>query len=32
MTNDKVSALEEYNVLKTLNAEKANELLNLINK
>jgi Flp pilus assembly protein TadD len=32
MINDKVSALEEYRVLKTLDAEKANELLNLINK
>jgi protein O-mannosyl-transferase len=32
MTNDKISALEEYRVLKTLDAEKANELLTLINK
>jgi tetratricopeptide (TPR) repeat protein len=32
MINDKDSALEEYKILKSLNAEKANELLNLINK
>jgi len=32
MINDKDSALEEYKILKTLNVEKANELLTLINK
>jgi tetratricopeptide (TPR) repeat protein len=31
-TGDKNSALEEYKILKNLNAEKANELLKLINK
>ena len=29
---DKVNALEEYKILKTLNAEMANKLFNLINK
>jgi tetratricopeptide (TPR) repeat protein len=32
ITGDKGSALEEYKILKTLDAEKANKLLNLINK
>ena len=32
MTGDKGSALEEYKILKTLDAEQANELFNLINK
>jgi tetratricopeptide (TPR) repeat protein len=32
VTGDKGSALEEYKILKTLDAEKANELLNLIYK
>jgi hypothetical protein len=31
-TGDKSSALEEYKILKTLNAEQANELFKLINK
>jgi hypothetical protein len=32
ITGDKGSALEEYKILKTLNAELANKLFNLINK
>jgi protein O-mannosyl-transferase len=32
VTGDKSSALEEYKILKTLDAEQANELLKLINK
>jgi Flp pilus assembly protein TadD len=32
MTDDKGSALEEYKILKTLDAEQANKLFNLINK
>jgi tetratricopeptide (TPR) repeat protein len=32
VTGDKSSALEEYEILKTLDAEKANELFKLINK
>jgi tetratricopeptide (TPR) repeat protein len=32
VTGDKESALEEYKILKTLDAEKANELFKLINK
>jgi Flp pilus assembly protein TadD len=32
VTGDKGAALEEYKILKTLNAEKANELFKLINK
>jgi len=31
-TGDKGSALEEYKILKTLDAEQANKLFNLINK
>ena len=32
VTGDKDSALEEYKILKTLDAEKANELFKLISK
>jgi hypothetical protein len=32
VTGDKDSALEEYKILKTLDAEKANELFKLIDK